>query len=199
MPSWRLRFPLASPDAEALGLEPQFPSIGPECIKGIEINAYAAELARVTVWIGEIQWMRRNGFELERKPILRPLDTIECRDVVMNPDGSEAQKIAAAAKRLNELRNNWLNPSDLVMHVPEVVAGYPDRIVPKDAAAAQVLKQRTLTNLYNERPAWLDNAHRDLDRAVADVYGWKPDMSDNEMLTKLLALNLERAKEHPRQ
>jgi len=120
-------------------------------------------------------------------------------DAVMNPDGSEAQKIAAAAKRLNELRNNWLNPSDLVMHVPEVVAGYPDRIVPKDAAAAQVLKQRTLTNLYNERPAWLDNAHRDLDRAVADVYGWKPDMSDNEMLTKLLALNLERAKEHPRQ
>jgi hypothetical protein len=189
----------ANLDAEALGLERQFPSIGPECIKGLEINAYAAELARVTVWIGEIQWMRRNGFELERKPILRPLDTIECRDAVMNPDGSEAQKIAAAAKRLNELRNNWLNPSDLVMPVPEVVAGYPDRIVPKDAAAAQVLKQRTLTNLYNERPAWLDNAHRDQDKAVADVYGWKPDMSDNEMLTKLLALNLERAKEHPRQ
>jgi type II restriction/modification system DNA methylase subunit YeeA len=80
----------ANLDAEALGLERQFPSIGPECIKGIEISAYAAELARVTVWIGEIQWMRRNGFELERKPILRPLDTIECRDAVMNPDGSEA-------------------------------------------------------------------------------------------------------------
>jgi type II restriction/modification system DNA methylase subunit YeeA len=76
-------------DAEALGLGRQFPSVGPECVKGIEINSYAAELARVTVWIGEIQWMRRNGFDVARKPILRPLDTIECRDAVLNPDGSE--------------------------------------------------------------------------------------------------------------
>jgi type II restriction/modification system DNA methylase subunit YeeA len=78
-------------DAETLGLGRQFPSIGPECVRGIEINPYAAELARVTVWIGEIQWMRRNGFDVERKPILRPLDTIECRDAVLNPDGTEAQ------------------------------------------------------------------------------------------------------------
>ena len=77
-------------DAEALGLGRQFPSIGPECVKGIEINPYAAELARVTVWIGEIQWMRRNGFDVARKPILRPLDTIECRDAVLTPEGSEA-------------------------------------------------------------------------------------------------------------
>jgi type II restriction/modification system DNA methylase subunit YeeA len=81
----------ANLDAEALGLERQFPSIGPECVKGIEINPYAAELARVTVWIGEIQWMRRNGFDVERKPILRPLDTIECRDAVLNQDGSEEE------------------------------------------------------------------------------------------------------------
>ena len=72
-------------------LERQFPAIGPECVKGLEINPYAAELARVTVWIGEIQWMRRNGFELERQPILRPLDTIECRDAVMNPDSTEPE------------------------------------------------------------------------------------------------------------
>jgi type II restriction/modification system DNA methylase subunit YeeA len=78
-------------DAEALGLGRQFPSIGPDCVKGIEINPYAAELARVTVWIGEIQWMRRNGFDLARKPILRPLDTIECRDAVLNTDGTEAE------------------------------------------------------------------------------------------------------------
>jgi type II restriction/modification system DNA methylase subunit YeeA len=77
-------------DAETLGLGRQFPVIGPECVKGIEINPYAAELARVTVWIGEIQWMRRNGFDVARKPILRPLDTIECRDAVLNPDDSEA-------------------------------------------------------------------------------------------------------------
>jgi type II restriction/modification system DNA methylase subunit YeeA len=109
-------------------------------------------------------------------------------------DDPRAQKIAVAAKRLDQLRNNWLNPLDLIMSVPEVVKGYPDRILPKDEAAAQVLKARTLTNLYNERPAWLDNAHRALDEAVAEAYGWKATMSDDEMLTKLLALNLERAR-----
>ena len=61
----------------------------PANVKGIEINAHAAELARVSVWIGEIQWMRRNGFNESRDPILKPLDTIECRDAILAPDGSE--------------------------------------------------------------------------------------------------------------
>ena len=78
-------------EAETLGLAREFPRIGPEAVKGIEINPYAAELARVTVWIGEIQWMRRNGFDVGRNPILKPLDTIECRDAILNEDGSEAQ------------------------------------------------------------------------------------------------------------
>lgn len=43
------------------------------------------------MWIGEIQWMRRNGFDVGRNPILKPLDTIECRDAILNPDGSEAE------------------------------------------------------------------------------------------------------------
>jgi type II restriction/modification system DNA methylase subunit YeeA len=111
-------------------------------------------------------------------------------------DDPRAQKITAAAKRLDQLRNNWLNPHDLVVRVPEVVQGYPDRILPKDEAAAQVPKIRTLTNLYNERPTWLDNAHRELDAAVAEAYGWKPDIPDDEMLTKLLALNFERVKKY---
>ncbi len=84
------------------------------------------------------------------------------------------------------------------MRVPEVVNGYPDRILPKDSAAARILKNGTLTNLYNERPARLDKAHRDLDEAVAHAYGWKVDLPDDEILTKLLALNLERAKEYPK-
>jgi type II restriction/modification system DNA methylase subunit YeeA len=53
-------------------------------VLGIELNPYAAELARVSVWIGEIQWMRRNGFDAAKNPILRPLDTIECRDAVLS-------------------------------------------------------------------------------------------------------------------
>ena len=62
-----------------------------------------------------------------------------------------------AAKRLNELREVWLNPPDLVVRVAEVVPGYPDRILPKDEECATGLRKRTLTNLYNQRPAWLDH------------------------------------------
>ncbi len=76
-------------EAEALGFQRAFPEVGPANVKGIEINAYAAELARVSVWIGEIQWMRRNGFSEARDPILKPLDTIECRDAILTLDGSE--------------------------------------------------------------------------------------------------------------
>ena len=54
--------------------------------------------------------------------------------------------------------------------------------------------KRTLTNLYNARPTWLELAHKRLDEAVFAAYGWKSDLSDEEILEKLLALNLERGK-----
>lgn len=108
-----------------------------------------------------------------------------------------AQAIAAAAAHLNELRENWLNPPDLVQRVPEVVAGYPDRLLPVNDEAKRELKKRTLTNLYNARPNWLDYAHRALDEAVADAYGWGDDwrasaMTDDEILSRLFALNQKR-------
>ena len=78
-------------EAETLGLARGFPAVGPANVRGIEINAYAAELARVSVWIGEIQWMRRNGFGNSTNPILDPLDTIECRDAILAPDGGEPE------------------------------------------------------------------------------------------------------------
>ncbi|MBL1257154.1 DNA methyltransferase [Methylocystis sp. Sn-Cys] len=106
-----------------------------------------------------------------------------------------AQRIAEAARALDEARRNWLNPPDLVEIVPEVVPGYPDRILPKDAQAAVKLKERTLTNLYNQRPQWLVNAHDKLDRAVAAAYGWPEDISTEDALAKLLELNLKRAAE----
>ena len=108
-------------------------------------------------------------------------------------DNPHAQAIAATAAELNRLRENRLNPPDLVRTEPEVVPGYPDRILPKDEVAAAVLKKRTLTNLYNERPAWLANAHRRLDEAVGAAYGWPADLSDDEILARLFALNQERA------
>jgi hypothetical protein len=69
---------------------------------------------------------------------------------------------------------------------------YP-RVVPTGPDTAALLKKRTLTNLYNERPAWLANAHRALDEAVAAAYGWPADLSDDELLARLLELNLSRA------
>ena len=108
-----------------------------------------------------------------------------------------AQKIAAAAARLNELREAWLNPPDLIVREPEVVTGYPDRILPKDEEAAKELKKRTLTNLYNARPQWLANAHAALDEAVAEAYCWGEDwragaLGDEEILARLFRLNQER-------
>jgi type II restriction/modification system DNA methylase subunit YeeA len=104
-----------------------------------------------------------------------------------------AVAIAKAARYLDGLRMAWLNPPDLVRIEPEVVPGYPDRILPKDTVAAAALRERTLTNLYNQRPQWLVDAHRDLDSAVAAAYGWAADISEGDALAKLLELNLARA------
>jgi type II restriction/modification system DNA methylase subunit YeeA len=94
------------------------------------------------------------------------------------PPGREPQgdprveAIAQAARELVEKRDRWLNPPD---------------------AGPAELKTRTLTNLYNARPTWLDMAHKKLDASVLDAYGWPHDLADEEILARLLALNLERA------
>jgi hypothetical protein len=111
-----------------------------------------------------------------------------------------ALAIARAAKRLNDLREAWLNPPEWTERVPEIAplgmdrSPYPDRVIPKHGYEKQ-MAARTLTNLYNVRPAWLDSAHKELDRAVAAAYGWTdytPAMSDETILQRLLTLNLER-------
>ena len=89
------------------------------------------------------------------------------------PEGDpRVEEIAEAARRLDELRRNWLNP---------------------EGASEAELKKRTLTNLYNERPTWLDNAHAALDRAVFSAYGWPEEIEDEEILKRLLELNAERS------
>jgi type II restriction/modification system DNA methylase subunit YeeA len=80
--------------------------------------------------------------------------------------------IADAARELVRLRDAWLNPP-----------GIDPRELPK----------RTLTNLYNQRPEWLSNAHRALDEAVFAAYGWPSNLSKEDILARLLALNHERA------
>ena len=131
-----------------------------------------------------------------------------------HPTPDQQSVIAAAAKELDNLRNRWLNPPEWtreeILEFPGSVNGpwaryvhdpdgrgigtvrYP-RLVPRDDEAAENLKKRTLTNLYNQRPTWLDLTHRKLDEAVFAAYGWDPGTSDEEILERLLALNLERA------
>ena len=96
---------------------------------------------------------------------------------------------ALEARRLVELRDRWLNPPEWVEWVDEPVPRYPKRPVPRDEDAAKALRQRTLTNLYNARPQWLADAHAALDAAVADAYGWRADISDDNVLRALLELN----------
>jgi type II restriction/modification system DNA methylase subunit YeeA len=147
-------------------------------------------------------WSLRLGTSLEDRPRYTPTTTFETFPF---PDGlipslpaelysgdPRANAITKTAKRLDDLRNAWLNPPDLVRDEPEVVPGYPIRILPKDAVAAATLRERTLTNLYNRCPQWLVDAHRDLDTAVAAAYGWPADISDEDVLARLLELNLSR-------
>jgi SAM-dependent methyltransferase len=80
--------------------------------------------------------------------------------------------ISEAARQLVEKREAWLNPS---------------------GSFESELKSGTLTSLYNEYPTWLELAHRALDRAVFAAYGWPPDLSNDEILARLLELNLKRS------
>jgi len=55
------------------------------------------------------------------------------------------------------------------------------------------LQKRTLTNLYNQRPTWLEQAHERLDRMVYAAYGWEYPLDHEEVLARLVELNLSRA------
>ena len=160
----------------------------------------------------------KQGTRLETRPRYTPTTCFETFPFPQ-PIPEQEAAIAAAAKELNELRENWLNPREWtverILEFPGTVGGpwdryldpstinhqlstgtvrYP-RLEPRDADCAAKLKKRTLTNLYNERPAWLHLAHQKLDAAVAAAYHWPPDLTDDQILEKLLALNLERAAE----
>ncbi len=188
-------------------------------------------------WLHEV-WARAQGTQVrERESGFRYTPTT-CFETFPFPDltPEQADAIAEAARELDRLRNNWLNPPqwtrEEVLEFPGSIVGpwaryitppptpptrggekesnsvplarggvggggnevgtvrYP-RLVPKDADCAAQLSKRTLTNLYNQRPTWLDLAHRKLDEAVYAAYGWDAGMSDEEILERLLELNLE--------
>ena len=117
-----------------------------------------------------------------------PTTTFETFPFPWPPGGEPAdalaiRAIAAAAVELVAKRDAWLNPQQTFE-----VSGQPEV-----GTTSKVSRERTLTALYNARPAWLDLAHRALDAAVLAAYGWPGDLTDDEILARLLALNLERA------
>ena len=145
-------------------------------------------------------WSLRLGTSLEDRPRYTPTTTfatfpfpegltpdVPAADYANDP---RAEDIADAARRLVKLRDRWLNPPEWVNWIDEPVPGYPKRPVATPAAPLDELKKRTLTNLYNQRPQWLANAHTNLDTAVAAAYGWPTDISDDNALRELLELNL---------
>jgi type II restriction/modification system DNA methylase subunit YeeA len=127
-------------------------------------------------------WALHLGTALEDRPRYTPTTTFETFPFPW-PPGSEPQNdprliaISDAARELVESRDKWLNPKDI---------------------NEQELRKRTLTNLYNQNPTWLQNAHRKLDRAVFAAYGWPDTLTDEEILERLLKLNLKRADKEKR-
>jgi hypothetical protein len=124
-----------------------------------------------------VQWSLRVGSTLEDRPLYNSDTTFNTFPFPW-PPGKESQDdplvraIAQAASELVTKRDAWLNPPD---------------------ATPETLSKRTLTNLYNERPSWLVDAHRKLDEAVFAAYGWPSTLTDAEILERLLALNHARA------
>src|SRR5262245_28580720 len=97
--------------------------------------------------------------------------------IIKLPEGLRSRVVWDEGASLHAfLRENWLNPADRIGRGPEVAPGNRDRIMPRNPKAAATLKKRAPTNLYNERPAWLDHEHRDLDPAVAAAHGWPADI-----------------------
>jgi type II restriction/modification system DNA methylase subunit YeeA len=163
-------------------------------------------------------WALKLGTRLETRPRYTPTTSFETFPF---PEPTDDQKIeiSTAAKELNELRENWLNPPEWtttrVLEFPGAIDGpwsryvvHPDargigtvrypRLEPRDDDCAKKLAKRTLTNLYNERPTWLANAHAKLDSAVAHAYGFPINLTDEQILERLLALNQQRAADEKR-
>lgn len=124
-----------------------------------------------------ILWSLKLGTSLEDRPRYTPSTSFETFPFPWPPrhepkDDPRLHAISQAAQELVEQRDRWLNA---------------------DGLTEAEKKKRTHTNLYNARPTWLHLAHQRLDQAVFAAYGWKTDLSDEEILEKLLALNIERS------
>jgi len=164
-----------------------FPFPRPTPAQETAIAAAAKELNQLRErWLNPPEWTVENILEFPASVDGPWSRYVDCGG---NPANAGATPLSPAPARQSAVAADAL-PA----HSKIGLARYP-RLVPKDADCAAKLKKRTLTNLYNERPAWLDLAHKKLDAAVAAAYGFPADLTDEQILERLLALNLERAAE----
>ena len=96
-----------------------------------------------------------------------PTTTFETFPFPASVEAIARHDVAEAARYLNALRTGWLNP---------------------DGASAEKLRKRTLTNLYNQPPSWLEQVHERLDRAVHRAYGWEHPLEPTDVLDRLIEL-----------
>lgn len=143
-------------------------------------------------------WALKMGSTLEDRPSYSSATCFETFPFPWPPgrepaDDPRVRAIAAAAAELVAKRDAWLNPHPSPRPSATPLPS-PERSAAQERGEGRERGEvRTLTALYNARPAWLDLAHRALDAAVLAAYGWPGDLSDDELLARLLALNLERA------
>ena len=163
-------------------------------------------------------WSLAQGTQLEDRPRYTPTTCFETFPfpwdhrlpvAELSPtQQAHHERISEAARTLDALRSRWLNPpewtSEEILEFPATPGGPWDRfitpgsstahyarLIPRDADSATQLASRTLTKLYNARPAWLADAHAELDAAVAAAYGFPSDLSPDDIITRLLALGLQ--------
>jgi len=152
-------------------------------------------------------WADRMGTQLREAASGRRYTPTTCFETFPLPwtpgeeptDDPLYRRISAAAKALDAERERWLNPPEWIeplaatVDLAEDLSDVPESARPLlrqsaiQAAAARDprLRERTLTNLYNERPTWLRLAHLEMDRAVLAAYalvdpegGWAEDWAD---------------------
>lgn len=148
--------------SQTLKMAQELPRVGPQAVRGIELNEYAAELARVSIWIGEIQWMLNNGFHYLQDPVLRPLRNIEQGDAILDRSDPE-------------------HPSEPRWPDAEFIVGNPPHVGSKQLRASGISDEyvRALHKVYKGRVGaesdlacyWFEKARETINAGKAQRVG----------------------------
>ncbi|HQR43341.1 MAG TPA: N-6 DNA methylase, partial [Gemmatales bacterium] len=138
-----------------------YPLVKPTQLHGIEINPYAQQLAQVVIWIGYLQWMHQNLFEVNKNPILSPVDTIECKDAILDLSNPERPKEPV-----------WPKADYIVGNPPFLGNRFVSNMLAKDYLKALF---KTYEQELNGRPDlccyWFELARRQIEKGLCKRAG----------------------------